>query len=130
MSNLNLYLNNLNNAKTLYETSPTKKNATLYRKELLNLRSELGNARKEVLEVSKEKKTNKATEPVQPATSETVQVEPVEVKERKRRNKKPTPEPVEVVTDAGSIVTDTVPVVKPKRSNLKKKAALLETKTE
>ena len=126
MSNLNLYLNNLNNAKTLYETSPTKKNATLYRKELLNLRAELGNARKEVLE-----NTKKPSVPVQPeATSETVQVEPVEVKERKRRTKKPTPEPVEVVTDTGSVVTDAVPVVKPKRSNLKKKSALLETKTE
>lgn len=126
MSNLNLYLNNLNNAKTLYETSPTKKNATLYRKELLNLRAELGNARKEVLE-----NTKKPSVPVQPeATSETVQVEPVEVKERKRRTKKPTPDHVEVVTDAGSVVTDAVSVVKPKRTNLKKKAALLETKTE
>lgn len=120
MSQFNSVLENFIQVKDFYEKNPTKKNATLYRKALLNIRAVVGDERKAVLEKSKphtdEKTVDVTDEKTEPKTEP---IEPV----KKPRTRKPKAEAVEVVSDP------TVTPEKPKRRNNKKPVVETENKT-
>jgi hypothetical protein len=117
MSQFNSILSTFNDIKKEYESNPTKKNGVAYRKALLNLRAELGNERKSVLDTSKSKKESKENK----ETKETHPEPTPEVKPKPRANRKP-----KTQSETADVVVE-----KPKRQNNKKKAvATLETKTE
>jgi hypothetical protein len=121
MSQFNSVLDNFLQIKDFYEKNPNKKNATLYRKALLNIRSQVGVERKAVLEKSKPNTDEKTTD--EKTTDEKTETKTEPVKVVKPRTRKPKAETVEVVSDP------TVTPEKPKRRNNKKPVVDSENKT-
>lgn len=119
MSQFNSVLENFLQIKEFYEKNPNKKNATLYRKALLNIRSQVGDERKAVLEKSKPHTDEKTVD----TTDEKTETKTEPVKVVKPRTRKPKAETVEVVSDP------TVTPEKPKRRNNKKPVVDSENKT-
>ena len=123
MSQFNSILDNFLQIKDFYEKNPTKKNATLYRKALLNIRAQVGIERKAVLDKSKPTTDEKTDEKTVDMTDEKTETKTEAVKVAKPRNRKPKAEVVVEVSDP------TVTPEKPKRRNNKKPVVETENKT-